>query len=61
MGNISVGELKAMLSDYPDDYDVLMELHHKYQISKESGTTGWIAYINSIKPNNDFREIRLMN
>lgn len=61
MSSILVGELKVILSEYPDDYEVLMELHHKYSISKESGTAGWIAYINGIKSDNNLREVKLMN
>lgn len=57
MSSISVGELKYILSRYPDDYEVIMEITTKYDV--EAGTS--IAFINGVKPNNEFREIKLMN
>lgn len=57
MSSISVGELRYILSRYPDDYEVIMEVTTKYDV--EAGTS--IAFINGVKPNNEFREIRLMN
>ena len=57
MSSISVGELKYILSKYPDDYEVIMQLTTKYDV--EAGTS--IAFINGIKPDNEFREIRLTN
>ena len=35
MSSISVGELKSILENYPDDYEVVMNIKHKYPISKE--------------------------
>lgn len=61
MSSISVGELKAFLEDYPDDYEVIMEIHHRYDIPKESGEKGWIAYINGIHKDEERREVRLLN
>lgn len=61
MSSISVGELKSILENYPNDYEVIMEIKHKYPISKESGKKGWIAQINGVDTNDSFREIRLMN
>lgn len=61
MSSISVGELKVILNTYPDDYEVVMNIKHKYQISKEEGLIGWYAYINGVKADDDFREIRLVN
>jgi len=61
MSSISVGELKVILNTYPDDYEVVMNIKHKYPISKEEGLIGWYAYINGVKADDDFREIRLMN
>ena len=61
MSSISVGDLKVILDTYPDDYEVVMNIKHKYPISKEEGLSGWCAYINGVKVDNDFREIRLMN
>lgn len=57
MSSISVGELKYILSMYPDDYEVIMEITTKYDV--EAGTS--VAFINGVKPNNEFKEIRLMN
>lgn len=57
MSSISVGELKYILSMYPDDYEVIMEITTKYDV--EAVTS--IAFINGIKSDNEFREIRLMN
>ena len=61
MSSISVGELKSILENYPDDYEVVTNIKHKYPTSKESGRRGWYAYINCVKVDDDFREIRLMN
>lgn len=61
MSSISVGELKNYLEDIPDDYEVIMNIHHKYDISKESGEKGWLAYINGIHIDNFYKEIRLYN
>ena len=51
MASITVGELKNILEEYPDHYEVVMNIHHNYDISKESGQKGWIAFINGIKEN----------
>ena len=61
MSSISVSDLKSILENYPDDYEVVMNIKHKYLISKEEGLRGWCAYINCVKVDDDFREIRLMN
>ena len=61
ISSISVGELKSILNTFPDDYEVIMNIKHKYPISKKEGVRGWCAYINGIKVDNDFREIKLMN
>lgn len=61
MSSISVGDLKAILDIYPYDYEVVINIKHKYPISKEEGVRGWCAYINGVKVDNDFREVRLMN
>lgn len=61
MSSISVGELKDLLSRCDDDWEVLFHMHHKYDIPKESGEKGWIAYINGIEVVKDHKEVRLMN
>ena len=55
MSSISVGELKSILENYPDDYEIVMNIKHKYPISKKEGLRGWYAYINSVKADDDFR------
>ena len=61
MSSISVSDLKAILKNYPDDQEVVMNIKHKYPISKKEGLIGWYAYINGVKTDDDFREIRLIN
>lgn len=61
MSSISVGELKSLLESIPDDYEVIMNIYHKYNISKESGIKGWIAYINGYNVDKDHKEIKLIN
>lgn len=61
VSSISVGDLKSILENYPDNYEVVMNIKHKYPISKEEDLRGWYAYINGVKADDDFREIRLMN
>lgn len=61
MSSISVIELKSILDKYPDDAEVVMSIRHKYDISKESGEKGWIAYINGVLYDNDYNEVKLMN
>lgn len=61
MSSISVGELKTILEDYPDSAEVIMNLRHRYPISKEEGEKGWIAYINAYKYDDLMNEVRLMN
>lgn len=53
MSSISVGDLKAILNGYPEDYEVIMEISQKHTVK--------IAYINGIKKNDTVREVRLMN
>lgn len=35
MSSILVGELKSILNTFPDDYEVIMNIKHKYPISKK--------------------------
>ena len=51
----------SFLENCPDDYEVVMNIKHKYPISQEEGLRGWCAYINGVKADDDFREIKLMN
>lgn len=61
MSSILVGELKALLDTCEDDWEVVMNIHHRYDIPKESGEKGWLAYINGAHRDPDHRELRLMN
>lgn len=57
MGSISKNELLTALESYPDDAEVVMEITTKYDI--KAGTS--IAYINAIRYDETFNDIRLMN
>lgn len=35
MSSILVGELNSILNTFPDDYEVIMNIKHKYPISKK--------------------------
>lgn len=59
MNGISVGELKSILENYPDDYEIVMSIEQKYPIF--SDIRCWRAYINGVKADDDFQEIILMN
>lgn len=57
MSSICVKDLRSYLKNVPDDYEVIMEICTRYD--SPPGTA--IAFINGIKRNDDFREVRLMN
>ena len=57
MSSILVSELKAILDDLPEDYEVIVEITTGYDT--KAGTS--IAYINGVKREEEFKEIRLMN
>ena len=61
MSSITVGELKIVLSHYPDDAEVIMNIRHNYDILEEVGKKGWIAYINGIKYDEEYNEVKIMN
>lgn len=61
VSSISVRELKSLLESLPDDYEVVMNIHHRYDIPKEDGIKGWISYINGCHIDDNFHEVRLMN
>lgn len=61
MSSISKGELIDILQYYPDDAEVIMNIRHNYDIPKEEGHKGWIAYINGIEYDSEHKEIKLMN
>ena len=57
MSSLLVGELKDILEIVPEDYEVIMEI--RTGCDTKAGTS--IAYINGVKIDDDFKEIRLMN
>ena len=57
MSSILVSELKTILENVPEDYEVIMEITTGYDT--KAGTS--IAYINGVKRNEEFKEVRLMN
>jgi len=57
LSSISVGELKAILENIPDDYEVIMEINTKHD--SKAGTS--IAFINGIKKDEEYKEVRLLN
>ena len=57
MSSLLVGELKDILENVPEDYEVIMEI--TTGCDTKAGTS--IAYINGVKIDDDFKEIRLMN
>ena len=57
MSSISVGELKNILEEYPDDYEVVMDWRWKEHGEVKTA----IAYINGICSKDDYKEVRLMN
>ena len=57
MSSLLVGELKDILENVPEDYEVIMEIRTRCDM--KAGTS--IAYINGVKRDDDFKEIRLMN
>lgn len=57
MSSILVGELKAILENVPEDYEVIMEI--TTGCDTKAGTS--MAYINVVKRDEEFKEIRLMN
>ena len=57
LSSILVSELKAILEDVPEDYEVIMEI--TTGCDTKDGTS--IAYINGVKRDDEFKEIRLMN
>lgn len=60
MSSILAEELIDAIKKYPD-YEVIMNIHHRYDISKESGKKGWLAYINGVNIDSNHRVIKLMN
>ena len=57
MSSILVSELKAILEDVPEDYEVIMEITTGCDTKVGTST----AYINGVKREEEFKEIRLMN
>ena len=57
MSSILVSELKAILENVPEAYEVIMEI--TMGCDTKAGTS--IAYINGVRKDEEFKEIRLMN
>lgn len=57
MGSIQVHELKSLLEEVPDDYEVIMEITTRYDC--KAGTS--IAYINGACKDDERKEYKLMN
>ena len=57
LSSLLVGELKDILENVPEDYEVIMEI--RTGCDTKAGTS--IAYINGVKRDDEFKEIRLMN
>ena len=58
MGSITKDDLIVAIEEYPNDAEVIFEISEKGQDGKPKHS---IAYINGIKYDKDFNEIRLMN
>jgi hypothetical protein len=56
MSSITVGEIKRLLKEVPDDYEVIMELN-----KGNNENSSAIAMINGFRVVDDYREVRLMN
>ena len=57
LSSLLVGELKDILENVPEDYEVIMEI--RTGCDTKAGTS--IAYINGVRRDEEFKEIRLMN
>ncbi len=56
MSSITVGEIKFLLEEVPDDYEVIIELN-----KGNTENSSVIAMINGFRVVDDYREVRLMN
>ena len=56
MSSITVGEIKYLLEEVPDDYEVIIELN-----KGNTENSSVIAMINGFRVVDDYREVRLMN
>lgn len=57
MSSICVEDLVNILQQYPEDYEVIFEVRELVDGKPKTS----IAYINGIRADNEYREIRLMN
>lgn len=57
MSSILVGELKNILEEYPEDYEVIMKTSTRYDV--KAGTS--IAFINGVDVDERHKELYLMN
>lgn len=56
MSSITVGEIKFLLEEVPDDYEVIIELN-----KGNTENSSVITMINGFRVVDDYREVRLMN
>ena len=56
MSSITVGEIKFLLEEVPDDYEVIIELN-----KGNTENSSVIAMINGFRVVDDYQEVRLMN
>ena len=56
MSSITVGEIKILLEEVPDDYEVIIELN-----KGNTENSSVIAMINGFRVVDDYQEVRLMN
>lgn len=64
MSSITVGELKTILDQYPDNYEVIMSLKHSTSgslLKWNDNKYSWIAYINGVKADHDYQTLKLIN
>ena len=55
------GELRDYLKDIPDHAEVMMFFKCRYDIPKKDAEKGFYGYINGIRYDEDFNEVKLIN
>lgn len=58
MSSISVGELKNLLDEIPDDWEVIIRLR---ELDQDGNRITSLAYINGFSKDDDFHECYIMN
>lgn len=57
MSSITVGDLKAILERFPEDYEVIVQINHLERGERKHE----IMYINAISEDKEYGEVRLEN